>query len=107
MLNEKEIPHNLPEVGKLYRLCVEIKGKRFFQAFELDLERNLLVCIPPTVMDHTGPMQSFLISGSGEIFRWCFMADEKNLLRVGMENQFISSLRSCWLEEVDLSFAEQ
>lgn len=56
MLSDNEQLHDLPEVGKLYRLCVEIKGKRFFQAFELDLERNLLVCIPPTVLDHTGPV---------------------------------------------------
>lgn len=104
MLNENETPHNLPEVGKLYRLCVEMGGKRIFQAFDLDLERNLFVCIPPTVLNHTGPMQSFLISGSGEVFRWCYMVDEKKLLRVGIKNQFFSSLRSCWLEEVDSSF---
>jgi hypothetical protein len=100
MLSDNEQLHNLPEVGKLYRLCVKRGGKRPFSAYGLDLERNLLVGIPPTIRDGMGPVQSFLVSGTGEVFRWCHLSNKDMLLRVAVKAQLYSSNFLAWLEEV-------
>ena len=98
-----------PIPGKLYRLVVEnnITGEKSSEAFGFDLERNFLVCIPPTARGGVGPAQSFLVSGTSEVFQWCYLSDEDMLLRVAVKTQLYSSNYLAWLEEVDLSFAEQ
>lgn len=99
---KKKKSKNLPEVGKLYRLfCESGIGERYYLVFGLNLEENLLVCIPNTYSGGR-PVQSFLVSGTGEIFRWCFTDTEHNrklLLKVGVVTAINNSGWTAWLEE--------
>lgn len=104
-MKKKKKSKNLPEVGKLYRLfCESGIGERCYLVFGLNLEENLLVCIP-NVITNGRPTQSFLVSGTGEIFRWCFTDtehDRKQLLKVGVVTAINNSGWTAWLEEEEV-----
>lgn len=102
MKKKKKKSKNLPEVGKLYRLfCESDDGVKLSVAYGLNLEENLLVCIPNTYSGGR-PTQSFLVSGTGEFFHWCFTDtkhDRKQLLKVGIVTAICNSCLTAWLEE--------
>lgn len=101
-MKKKKKNKNLPEVGKLYRLfCESDDGVKLSVAYGLNLEENLLVCIP-NVVTNGRPTQSFLVSGTGEFFHWCFVdtePDKHHQLEVWVKKSIHPSGYTTWLEE--------